>query len=88
MALEHEELTGKIIGAAMEVHKVLGPGFIESIYEKALAVELRHREIPFRRQVSVPVYYRDVEVGLHRIDLIVTDQIVVELKAIRDVTDT
>ena len=88
MALEHEDLTGQIIGAAIEVHRMLGPGFIESIYEKALAVELRYRGIPFQRQVSVPVFYRDVEVGLHRIDLIVTDQIVVELKAVRDVTDT
>ena len=88
MTLEHEDLTGKIIGAAIEVHKALGPGFIESIYENALAVELRHRGIRFHRQVSVPVLYRNVEVGLHRLDLLVDDLIVVELKAMKVVTDT
>ena len=66
MELEHEDLTGKIIGAAIEVHRHLGPGFVESIYENALIVELRHREIAFARQLSVPIVYRDVEVGLHR----------------------
>jgi GxxExxY protein len=88
MALEHEDLTGEIIGAAIEVHKQLGPGFVESTYENALAFELRQRGIRFRRQVSVPVLYRDVEVGLHRLDLLVMDQIVVELKAVRELTDT
>jgi len=84
MALERENLTGKIIAAAIEVHKELGPGFLESVYENALAVELRLRKIPFQRQVSVPVLYKGVEVGLHRIDLFVFDEIVVELKAIKN----
>lgn len=88
MALEHEELTGEIIGAAIEVHKALGPGFVESIYENALVVEFRYRGIRFHRQVSVPVLYRDVEVGLHRLDLLVTDVVVVELKAVKAITDT
>ena len=87
MTLEHEEITGKIIGAAIEVHRTLGPGFVESIYENALLVELRHRGIQFQRQVSVPVLYRDVEVGLHRLDLLVTGIIVVELKAVKAITD-
>jgi GxxExxY protein len=88
MTLEYEELTGQIIGAAIEVHKELGPGFVESIYENALAVELRRRRISFHRQVSAPVLYKDVEVGLHRLDLLVEAEIVVELKAVRDLTDT
>jgi GxxExxY protein len=88
MKLEHEELTGQIIGAAIEVHKELGPGFVESIYENALAVELRHRGIRFHRQLSAPVLFKDVEVGLHRLDLLVADEIVVELKAVKDLTDT
>lgn len=83
MALAHEELTGRVIGAAIEVHKALGPGFIESVYEKALTVELRHQEIPFVRQVSVPVLYRNIEVGMHRLDLMVANEIVVELKAVK-----
>lgn len=88
MTLEHEDLTGQIIGAAIEVHKQLGPGFVESIYENALVIELRHRRIPFQRQVTVPVLYRDTEVGLHRLDLLVANEIVVELKAAREVTNT
>ena len=87
MTLEHEDLTGQIIGAAIEVHKQLGPGFIESIYENALAVELRHCAVPFHRQVAVPVLYRDVEVGLHRLDLLVASEIVVELKAAKELTN-
>ena len=85
--LEHGDLTGQIIGAAIEVHKELGPGFLESLYENALCVELRRRHIPFARQVSIPVLYRGVEIGLHRLDLLVSDEIVVELKAVRRLDD-
>jgi len=81
MGLEHEELTGRIIGAAITVHKELGPGFIESVYENALIVELRNQRIEFKSQLAVPILYRGVEVGLHRLDLFVQEQIVVELKA-------
>jgi len=83
MVLESQEETGKIISAAIEVHKELGPGFLESVYENALAIELRARKIPFQRQRAVPVLYKGVEVALHRIDLLVFDRIVVELKAIK-----
>ncbi len=86
-ALVHGDVTGAIIGAAIEVHRELGPGFIESIYEAALAVELRVRGIPFQRQLSVPVLYRAVEVGMHRLDLYVSDLIVVELKAVERIED-
>jgi GxxExxY protein len=87
MQLEHEELTGQIIGAAIAVHRALGPGFVESVYEESLAVELRARAIGFTRQLAVPVCYRGVEVGLHRLDLLVADEIVVELKAVKSVDD-
>lgn len=87
MPLEHEALTEKIIGAAIEVHRGLGPGFLESIYESALALELRTREIPFQRQLLIPILYRGVEVGLHRLDFFIAEEIVVELKAIRDLED-
>jgi GxxExxY protein len=86
MALELEEITGQVIGAAIEVHRELGPGFLESVYEAALVVELRHRGIPFIRQLCVPVVYRGVDVGLHRLDLFVADQVVVELKAVKDLS--
>lgn len=85
--MEHSDLTGRIIGAAIEVHKELGPGFLESLYENALCIELRCCNIPFARQVSVPVLYRGVEIGLHRLDLLVFDEIVVELKAVRRLDD-
>lgn len=87
MVLEHEELTGRIIGAAIAVHKALGPGFVESFYENALVIELRHRDIVFQRQLLVPVIYRGAEVGMHRLDLLVDGKIVVELKAVKQIPD-
>jgi GxxExxY protein len=86
MALEHEELTGAIIGAAITVHRELGPGFLESVYGNALALELRARGIAFAREVSVPVVYRGTEVGTHRLDLFVGEEVVTELKAIKHIT--
>ena len=61
MGLQHAELTGAVIGAAIAVHRELGPGFLESIYENALAMELRSRSVSFRRQMAVPVLYRGFE---------------------------
>ena len=87
MSLEHEEITGPLIGAAIAVHKELGPGFLESVYEKALVLELRKRAIPFQRQVAVPILYQGVEVGVHRLDLFASDEIVVEIKAVKEITD-
>jgi len=87
MALEHEELTGKIIAAAIEVHRRLGPGFIESIYENALVIELRKRGLKVEQQIEIVVEYENVEVGRHRLDLFVEDTIVVELKAIKELDD-
>lgn len=87
MPLELEELTGSIIGAAIEVHKTLGPGFIEAVYEEALAIELRERKIPFERQLPISVLYHGYVVGLHRLDFLVDDQVVVELKAVKDLTE-
>ena len=85
--LEHQALTEKIIGAAILVHKTLGPGFIESIYENALVFELRKRGLEVKQQVEIPVKYDGVEVGKHRLDLLVEDIIVVELKAIKNLDD-
>jgi GxxExxY protein len=77
-----EELTHSVIGAAMDVHTAIGPGFLEAIYEEALCVELRHRGIPFERQFAVTMMYRGVEVGRARLDLVIDRRLVVELKAV------
>ncbi len=87
MELEHKELTEQIIGAAIRVHKKLGPGFVESIYEKALVIELRKCDIQINAQKEMIVRYDDIEVGRHRLDLFVEETIVVELKAIKDLED-
>ena len=87
VGLEHAELTDKIIAAAIEVHRRLGPGFLESIYENAVVIELRRRGLLVVQQLEVSVCYDGVEVGKHRLDLFVEDTIVVELKAIRDLED-
>lgn len=79
---ELNELTHAVIGAAIEVHRSLGPGFLESVYEESLCVELYERGIPFRRQHEIAVRYRGREVGTGRVDLVVKEKIVVELKAV------
>ncbi len=78
---EDSALTYAIIGAVMKVHRTLGPGFLESVYEEALCVEMRSRPIPFTRQVQVSVDYR-INVGSGRLDLLVDDIVIVELKAV------
>jgi len=87
MGHEFEALSGRIIEAAIDVHRQLGPGFMESIYENATKVALRKRNIPFEFQHEVRVSYEGEEVGLHRLDLVVQGEIVVELKAIRVLED-
>jgi GxxExxY protein len=78
-----EALTEQIIGAAIEVHRLLGPGLLESVYEECMCHELRLRQIPFVAQVELPVIYKGHETGgKFRLDLIVADEIVVELKAV------
>jgi GxxExxY protein len=85
--LEHNELTEKIIGCAIAVHKKLGPGFLESIYENAFILELKRQNLQVERQQEVIVKYDGIEVGRHRLDLIVDDTIVVELKAVKNIED-
>ncbi|MBI5529303.1 MAG: GxxExxY protein [Deltaproteobacteria bacterium] len=77
-----DRLTSQIIGAAIEVHKCLGPGLLESIYEEALSFELESRGIPFRRQVDVDVIYKEHVIKGQRLDLLVADEVVVELKSV------
>lgn len=76
------ELSERIIGAAIRVHKELGPGFLESIYEEAMAVELRLLRLQFERQKPVPLFYRGQAIGEHRLDLLIENAFIVELKAV------
>ncbi len=73
-----------VIGAAMEVHRVLGAGFLESVYADALAIELEHRQIKFEREVEVSVNYKGRKVGTGRMDLVIDDTIIIELKAVEN----
>ena len=76
-----DQLSFAIIGAAIEVHRYLGPGFLESIYEEALAIELRGRGHEVERQIRIPIDYKGDVIGEHVLDLIVDGDIVIELKA-------
>jgi len=85
--LRNAETTEQIIAAAIRVHRELGPGFLESIYEEALAVEFALTGIQFVRQCPMPLFYRDHQVGEHRLDFLVEGKIVVELKAVSELED-
>jgi GxxExxY protein len=80
---KHSELTRQIIGAAIEIHRHLGPGLLESTYESCLVYELEKLEFSVQKQVVLPVVYKELQLPkAYRIDLLVDDQIVVELKAV------
>jgi GxxExxY protein len=79
-----EECAFKVIGAAIEVHRALGPGFLEAVYEEALCYELELRNIVFLRQHSIAVQYKGRLIGEGRIDILVENCLVVELKAVDD----
>jgi len=80
--LGNTDLSHRIIRAALRVHSELGPGFLENIYEEALTIELREAGLFFERQKLLPLLYREHIVGQHRLDLVVENRIIVELKAI------
>ena len=81
--MRDEELTHLIIGAAIEVHKTLGPGLLESAYEACLAEELTSRKIPFERQAPLPIIYRDKKLDCgYRLDFVIHNRVIVELKSI------
>jgi len=79
---EIDRLATAVIGCAIEVHRHLGPGYLEDVYEEALCEELRLRGIPFKRQPSISVSYKGKRVGQGRLDLLVDDKLIVELKAV------
>ncbi len=85
--LRNREITERVIASAIRVHRDLGPGFLESIYEEALAVEFALSGVQFVRQHPVPLFYKDHQIGEHRLDFLVENRIVVELKAINTLQD-
>jgi GxxExxY protein len=86
--LELRDLTEKIIGAAIEVHRNLGPGLLESAYEACLAYELEAAGLKIERQKPVPLAYKAIRLDLgYRLDMVVDDQVVLELKAVDEFTD-
>jgi GxxExxY protein len=78
---DHDRLTGRIIGCAIEVHRMLGPGLLESAYEEALCVELEEAGLAYQRQLPVPIKYKGRTLGEYRLDLLVEDAVVVEVKS-------
>ena len=85
--LRFEELSSKVIGAALAVHRELGPGFLESVYHNAMRVSLTHRAISFESQLPVDIAFEGVPVGRARIDLVIGRQIVLELKSVDQLHD-
>ena len=85
--LVHSGLTGDIIGAAMEVHSYLGPGFLESVYEESLAYEFELRKIRFERQKTFNVFYKGRAVKTFVADFVADNTVIVEIKAIREITE-
>ena len=79
---KYSELTGKIIGCALEVHKFLGNGFQEVIYQRALAHEMKLQGLSFTREFDMPVFYKHMKVGTRRVDFLVEEKISVEIKAV------
>jgi len=83
--MDTNNITGQVIGGAVEVHKTMGPGLLESIYEECLCVELGKRNIPFERQKEINIEYKRVKLeSKYRIDLIVSKMVIVELKTIAE----
>jgi GxxExxY protein len=85
--LKHNDLTRAVIGAAMEVHSNLGPGFLENVYEAALAIELNIRNVPYERQKAIPVMYKGEKAKDFFCDFLVDGKVLVELKAIQIMTE-
>ena len=81
-AENRDPLTERIIGCAIEVHRVLGPGLLEASYEAALTIEFTAAKMVFQRQLTIPVFYKGQPIGQHRLDFLVEDAVVVELKSV------
>lgn len=85
--ISKDELTYSIIGCAMKVHNTLGNGFQEVIYQRCLALELEKKHIKFARELEMPIYYADTEVGTRRADFVIEEKVLVEIKAVIKLED-
>ena len=84
---KYSELTGKIIGCAMRVHAEMGPGFQEVIYQRCLEIDFQEQGIPHLREYEMPIYYHGIQVGTRRVDFLVEEKIMVEIKAIKELEE-
>jgi GxxExxY protein len=84
---ELNKLTERIIGIAIKVHNRLGPGFVEKIYEKAMTYELRKNKIKFSEQKEISVRYETIDLGYQRVDFLIEDKVIVELKCVSELND-
>ena len=83
----YKEITGDIIGCAMEVHRILGPGFQEYVYQRALEIELQKKNIKFIKEFDIKIYYKGEYIALRRVDFLAHDTITVEIKARNEIDD-
>ncbi len=86
--MKFADITEKIIGSAMKVHSSLGNGFQEVIYQRCLALEFDYIGLKYQRELDIPIFYNSIDVGSRRADFIVEDKVLVELKAISELTDS
>jgi GxxExxY protein len=86
--MQKEEITHGIIGCAMKVHSILGSGFPEVIYQRALAIELGRQGLNFKREMVMDIFYDGIKIGLRRVDFFVENEIMLELKAVSQLDDS
>lgn len=85
---EQDKITGEIIGCSMEVHNIIGNGFQEVVYQRALSIEMKLRNIEHQREFEMPLFYKGFDVGLRRVDFLVKSEISVEIKAVINLDDS
>ena len=85
--MKHEELTHKIIVCAMKVHRILGCGFQEVIYQRALAIEMQNQSLGYQREMEMTIFYEGIDIGIRRVDFFVEETIMLELKTITKLDD-
>ena len=83
--LLHKELSYNLVGAAMEVHKTLGPGFLERTYQRAYEAELKVQKIPFVAQKKIKIFYKKIDLGFQVLDLVIDGKIIIEIKAVSEI---
>lgn len=83
--LLHKELSYKLVGAAMEIHKILGPGFLEGTYQRAYEAELKIQGISFVPQKKIKIFYKNIDLGFQVLDLVIDNKIIIEIKAVSEI---